>query len=133
LSASKLTSIRPYLIRAFYDWILDNQLTPHLLVDATVNGVIVPPRYVKDGKIVLNVAPSAVRALKMDNDLVAFSARFGGAPFDISVPVRAVEAIYSRENGKGMVFPPDEEVGPDDNLDPPPAEPPKRPTLKIVK
>ncbi len=128
----KLTSVRPYLLRAFYDWILDNALTPHLLVNATVSGVIVPQQYVKDGKIVLNVAPSAVRSFKMDNSGVEFSARFGGNPFNISVPVVAVEAIYSKENGKGMVFPPDDDAGPDDNdAGPPPT--PKRPSLKVVK
>ncbi len=97
-----MTSTRPYLVRAMYDWIVDNACTPHLLVDATVAGVEVPRQYVDKGVIVLNVAPSAVRGLVLGNDEVGFSARFGGTPYDIRVPIAAVQAIYARENGQGI-------------------------------
>ena len=130
----KLTSTRPYLLRAIYDWLLDNQLTPQLLVNANMPGVVVPPQYVKEGKIVLNIAPAAVRAFKMDNFQVEFNARFGGAPYDVNVPVRAIEAIYSRENGKGMIFPPEQEDdGPDDSHQPGGTPPSRKPKLKLVK
>lgn len=131
----KLTSIRPYLLRAFYDWILNNGLTPHLLVDATRTGVVVPVQHVKDGKIVLNIAPTAVREIKIDNAYVEFSARFGGTAYDINLPILAVEAIYARENGKGMVFPPESGDGdePDDPKAPVTGPVPRRPVLKVVK
>jgi stringent starvation protein B len=130
----KLTSTRPYLLRAIYDWLLDNQLTPHLLVNASMPGVVVPSHYVKEGKIVLNIAPAAVRDFKMDLSQVEFNARFGGAPYNVYVPVRAIEAIYSRENGKGMIFPPEEENdGPDDSHQPSGTATPRRPNLKLVK
>ena len=97
-----MTSTRPYLIRAMYDWIVDNQCTPHLLVDAGFDGVQVPRQYVENGVIVLNMAPSAVRDLQLGNELVSFSARFAGTPHDIRVPTGAVQAIYARENGQGI-------------------------------
>lgn len=100
-----MTSSRPYLIRALYDWIVDNAYTPHLIVDAEQPGVAVPRSYVRDGKIVLNVAPRAVSDLVLGNDAIVFSARFGGTPMAVSIPVAAVEGIYARENGQGMVFP----------------------------
>ncbi|MFZ5654485.1 MAG: ClpXP protease specificity-enhancing factor [Pseudomonadota bacterium] len=99
-----MTSNRPYLIRALYEWIVDNDCTPHLIVDADAPGVMVPRSYVRDGKIVLNIAPRAVSALALGNQAIAFSARFGGSPMQVSVPVGAVEGIYARENGQGMVF-----------------------------
>ena len=100
-----MTSSRSYLIRALHEWMLDNACTPHLIVDAEQPGVSVPRSYVRDGKIVLNVAPRAVNALVLGNEEIAFSARFGGTPMEVRIPVRAVEGIYARENGQGMVFP----------------------------
>jgi stringent starvation protein B len=105
--APAMTSHRPYLLRALYEWIADNGLTPHLLVDATRPGVRVPTHAVKDGRIVLNIAERAVAHLQMDNDDVRFSARFGGVSHAVIVPIDAVLAIYARENGQGMELPPD--------------------------
>ena len=105
--APSMTSHRPYLLRALYEWIADNGLTPHLLVDATRPGVRVPTHAVKDGRIVLNIAERAVAHLQMDNDDVRFSARFGGVSHAVIVPIDAVLAIYARENGQGMELPPD--------------------------
>ena len=105
-----MTSHRPYLLRALYEWIADNGMTPHLLVDATRADVRVPMSAVKDGRIVLNVAERAVSGLAMDNELIRFSARFGGVSQAVSVPVGAVLAIYARETGQGMALP-DEAVG----------------------
>ena len=102
-----MTSHRPYLLRALYEWIADNGLTPHLLVDATRPGVRVPTHAVKDGRIVLNIAERAVAHLQMDNDDVRFSARFGGVSHAVIVPIDAVLAVYARENGQGMELPPD--------------------------
>jgi stringent starvation protein B len=107
-----MTSHRPYLLRALYEWIADNGMTPHLLVDATMPGVRVPPHTVKDGRVVLNVAARAVSRLEMDNDAVSFTARFGGVSHPVTVPVAAVLAIYARETGQGMALP-------DDGLPPP--------------
>lgn len=99
------SSTRPYLIRAIHEWCTDNGFTPYLAVsvDATVD---VPREYVKDGEIVLNVSYDATGSLQLGNDLIAFKARFGGRPRDIMVPVERVVAIYARENGQGMAFPP---------------------------
>jgi stringent starvation protein B len=99
-----LTSTRPYLLRAFYDWINDNGLTPHLVVNADLHGVDVPRQYVQDGRITLNVSPAAAQGLVLGNDEVAFSARFSGRPIHVTFPVQAVVAVYARENGQGMVF-----------------------------
>ena len=130
-----MTSSRPYLIRALYDWIVDNAYTPHLIVDAEQPGVAVPRSYVRDGKIVLNVAPRAVSDLVLGNDAIVFSARFGGTPMAVSIPAAAVEGIYARENGQGMVFPVDDS-------EPPPApdtsgsgvpQPAGGPRLRVVK
>ncbi|TCZ88642.1 ClpXP protease specificity-enhancing factor [Lysobacter sp. N42] len=103
-----MTSHRPYLLRALYEWIADNGLTPHLLVDATRPQVLVPTHAVKDGRIVLNVAQRAVAGLEMGNEVIRFSARFGGVSHAVSVPVSAVLAMYARENGQGMALPPEE-------------------------
>ncbi|WP_039035520.1 MULTISPECIES: ClpXP protease specificity-enhancing factor [Shewanella] len=99
-----LTPSRPYLLRAYYEWLMDNQLTPHLVVDATMPDTQVPLQYVKDGQIVLNVAGSAVGGLKLGNEFVEFSARFGGVPQQVLLPMAAIVAIYARENGAGTVF-----------------------------
>jgi stringent starvation protein B len=131
----EITSNRPYLIRALYEWLVDNSLTPHLLVDAEGEGAVIPLQYVEDGRIVLNIAPSAVRTLELGNDFISFSARFGGVPTDVVVPTEAVLGIYARENGHGMLFPQDEPAdGFEDSLDDDPEPPPpQRPTLKVVK
>jgi stringent starvation protein B len=102
-----MTSHRPYLLRALYEWIADNGMTPHLLVDATRPHVQVPVHAVKDGRIVLNVAERAVAGLQMNNDVIRFNARFGGVSHAVSVPVSAVLAIYARETGQGMALPED--------------------------
>lgn len=135
-----MTSSRPYMIQALYDWIVDNQCTPYLLVDAHAPGVEVPQQFVnKDGQIVLNIAPSAVVNLSIGKDSVGFNARFGGVPTDIYVPCGGVLGVYARENGQGMIFEPEPEGDPQ-----PPKTPKKRkvseanpdsrrPSLKVVK
>lgn len=105
--STPMTSHRPYLLRALYEWIADNGMTPHVLVDATRAGVQVPLHAVKEGKIVLNIAERAVSRLEMDNERIRFSARFGGVSHAVSVPVGAVLAIYARETGQGMALPED--------------------------
>ncbi|HRH91179.1 MAG TPA: ClpXP protease specificity-enhancing factor [Agitococcus sp.] len=99
-----MTPSRPYLVRAIYEWLVDNNATPYLLVDATQANVRVPTQHVKDGKIVLNIAPHAVKDLFIRNEGISFSARFGGVPMMVSAPMAAVAAIYARENGQGMFF-----------------------------
>lgn len=107
MALSQLSPRRPYLLRAFYDWLLDNQLTPHLVVDVTLPGVTVPMEFARDGQIVLNIAPRAVGSLELASDSVRFNARFGGVPFQVYVPMAAVLAIYARENGAGTMFEPE--------------------------
>ena len=129
-----MTSNRPYLIRAIYEWLVDNQLTPHLLVDATDERVVVPREFVDEGRIVLNINPSAVSHLELGNDWISFSARFAGASREVIAPPDAVLGIYGKENGQGMLFPDKERVGagtPDDEPEPP--KPGKKPSLKVVK
>ena len=130
-----MTPSKPYVIRAIYDWIVDNNCTPHLLVDAEAEGVEVPQDYVTDGQIVLNVSPSAVVNLQLSNDSVSFSGRFGGVPVDITVPLDGVIGIYARENGQGMIF--DEEADLDFDPEPPETDPTPtpsdRPSLRLVK
>ncbi|WP_028484361.1 ClpXP protease specificity-enhancing factor [Thioalkalivibrio sp. ALE17] len=142
-----MTSSRPYLLRALWEWVTDNGFTPHILVDATVEGVVVPEAFVDQGKITLNVGPSAVQALNIGDDAVAFSARFAGNPMDVFVPMPAVLAVYARENGQGMMFGSEPGPGPEDDG---PGAPPdgsgdgggredapaprrKGPSLKVVK
>jgi stringent starvation protein B len=135
-----MSSNRPYLLRAIYDWITDNQLTPYVLVDATAEGVRVPPQVIKNGQVVLNLAMRAVANLELGNDYINFQARFSGVSQAIHIPVQAVLALYAQENGQGMMFPAEEG-------DPPPPAPgpeghgpsegpdkPKRsPHLRVVK
>ncbi len=157
-----MTPRRPYLVRAFYEWLVDNELTPHLVVDANLPGVRVPLEFVQDGQIVLNVAPRAVGNLEMGNEAIMFNARFGGRPHSVIVPMYAVQAIYARENGAGTMFEPEEgyndielqqeqeqEVTPvsaltsvdtqnstssdEDDPEPTPPRSKGRPSLKIVK
>ena len=120
-----MTPNRPYLVRAIYEWIVDNGLTPHLLVKAEGDDVDVPREYVKDGRIVLSVAPRSVRSLELGNDFISFGARFSGRHFDVCVPVRCVLAVYARENGRGIALAEDEEAP----ADGPPKGPPK---LRVV-
>jgi stringent starvation protein B len=132
-----MTSSRPYMIRALYEWIVDNDYTPHIVVNAMAGGVEVPQQYVnKDGQIVLNIAPQAVSGLDLGNKAVSFSARFGGIPTNIHVPCYGVMGIYARENGQGMMF--DTELPPEpDPSDPEPTDdgdsPERRPSLRVVK
>ncbi len=129
-----MTPSRPYLLRALHEWIVDNDLTPHILVDAGAPGTVVPTEYAEDGKIVFNVAPRAVKALQLRNDAVEFEARFGGSPRHVYVPVAAVLAVYARENGRGMIFSDEEGTEPTPPDDQPPEDTkPKRPSLRIVK
>jgi stringent starvation protein B len=123
-----MTSSRPYLVRAIHEWILDNEMTPHLLVDIEGDGVDVPAQQGQNGKIVLNISPEAVEGLMLGNDAIGFRARFGGIAKDVYVPIDSVLAIYAKENGRGMVFNEDEPT-PDDSG----SKPGKRPDLKIVK
>lgn len=130
-----MTSSRPYMLRAIYQWILDNQCTPYLLVNADSEGVVVPQDFVQDGQIVLNISEVAVAGLNIDNNFVSFSGRFGGVSQDIWVPVGAVLAIYAKENGQGMLFDPDDDLPPPspDDDGPDSGDTPKRPSLKVVK
>ena len=141
-----MTSSRPYLVRAIYEWLIDNNLTPYIMVDVSKEHVEVPQKFVEDGRIVLNVSPQAVGGLVMNNHSLEFDARFSGIAHHIYVPIPAITAIYAFENGRGMVF--NEE---DDDGDPPvspepsnngnkgsnesgPRTPPKgKPSLKVVK
>ncbi|PZP87860.1 ClpXP protease specificity-enhancing factor [Ectopseudomonas oleovorans] len=137
-----MNSSRPYLVRALYEWIVDNDCTPHLLVNAEYPGVQVPPGFASDGQIVLNTSPSAVRHLHMDNQAVSFEGRFGGVAHTLYIPAAAILAIYARENGQGMVFDMEpsvasgpEEPGPDDDGSGggESSRPSGRPSLKVVK
>jgi len=112
VTTEPMTSSRPYLVRAIYQWIVDNGLTPHLLVDAGNDDVLVPTQYIEGGRIVMNIAPMAVQGLTLGNEEVTFSARFGGKPMSVQVPVRRVLAIYTRENGQGMMFTDEGDSGP---------------------
>jgi stringent starvation protein B len=129
-------STRPYLIRALHEWALDSGLTPQIAVDATAPGVQVPAGFVRDGQIVLNIHPQSVHQLEIGNDTISLFARFGGKSEPVVIPVQAVLAVYARENGRGIQFPPGE-----DGLDPPPAASPEADSsaprkgahLKVVK
>ncbi|MFN3016596.1 ClpXP protease specificity-enhancing factor [Vibrio coralliilyticus] len=108
MDIEKMTPRRPYMLRAFYDWLVDNDLTPHLVVAATLPGVRVPVEFVQDGQIILNIAPRAVGNLELGNEAITFSARFSGRPHSVIVPLYAVQAIYARENGAGTMFEPED-------------------------
>lgn len=132
-----MTSSQPYLIRGIYDWVIDNGFTPYLLVNAENDYAIIPRDFVEDGKIVLNINPSAISDLQLGNDYIMFNARFSGKAMEVSVPVVAVLAIYARENGQGMMFdennsslPP---TPPEDNTPPQQPKKPQKPQLKVVK
>ena len=100
-----MVPIKPYLLRAAYEWSLDSGYTPHILVQATVSGVVVPKEYVEDGRIVLNVHPDATSNLQIGDEWVEFNARFSGRPFVIRIPLAAILGLYARENGEGVSFP----------------------------
>ncbi|MEO8461028.1 MAG: ClpXP protease specificity-enhancing factor [Dokdonella sp.] len=125
-----MSSNRPYLLRALYDWISDNDLTPYLLVDANVPGVRAPPGIAKDGRIVLNIVARAVTKLELGNEVVSFHARFGGVSQAVIVPMAAILAIYAQENGQGMMFPLDGAPPPEPGPAPPEE---KRARLRVVK
>ena len=121
-----MSSNRPYLLRAIYDWISDNQLTPYILVDAGTAGVRVPPQVIQNGQVVLNLATRAVANLDLGNDSIKFQARFSGVSQAIQIPVQAVLALYAQENGQGMMFPAEGEGG-DTPTSPPSKSPPDAP------
>jgi stringent starvation protein B len=132
-------SRRPYLIKAIYEWATDNGYTPHLLVAADYEGVVVPREYVQEGRITLNVSPMAVQSLDIQSDPIWFSARFAGRAFDVQVPSSAVLAVFARENGEGIVFGEVEPPDPGDkkpqaaDASPKPTRPGGRPNLRVVK
>ena len=132
-----MTSTRPYLLRAFHEWIVDNNMTPYVVIDAEYPQVQVPRQYIEDGKIILNVSPYATEGLLMSNERLEFNASFAGQVYTIDAPMGSVLAVYAKENGRGMVFQEDDE---------PPLPPPagdndtdssgsgsKRPNLRVVK
>ncbi|MTC58828.1 ClpXP protease specificity-enhancing factor [Providencia rustigianii] len=163
MEMTPMTPRRPYLLRAHYEWLLDNDMTPHLVVDVTLPAVNVPMEFARDGQIVLNVAPRAVGNFEITNEEVRFNARFGGIPRQVYVPMAAIMAVYARENGAGMMFEPeaaydehfseenditdealadniilvhDESAQTDESSTPddePPRPPKGRPTLRVVK
>lgn len=127
-----MTPQKPYLIRAIFEWLLDNECTPYLLVNTYYEGVQVPAEYIKDNRIVLNISPDAVKDLNMDNDWISFSARFAGKAMNLFIPIVAVQAIYSKENNEGMYFP-DEDNPTPPSVPTPPDGNKARPSLKVVK
>lgn len=130
MDTMELTARRPYLLRAFYDWLLDNELTPHLVVDINLPGVEVPLEFARDGQIVLNIAPRAVGNLELGNEYVSFNARFGGVPRQVMVPLAAVMALYARENGAGTMFEPEPQY--DDIEFPAEPEIPSEPRMSVI-
>lgn len=146
----QLPSNKPYLLRAIYEWIVDGNATPHVTLFAENPNVLVPEQYVEEGKITLNISPTAAQGLLIDNDSLSFSARFGGKPYNIYAPIGAVLALYASENGEGLSF----ELEPFDDTPPDDPSPTtiesvdtggkkssgsskskksKRPSLKVVK
>lgn len=140
-SEQAMTPSKPYLIRAIYEWIVENEKTPYLLVDATYPEIMVPEEHIHDGRIILNISPMAIEGLILEDDCVCFNARFSGEVFEVYVPIHAALALYAAENGKGMVFPDESE----DDTPPSDAKPSAKqnknskskvetaPYLKIVK
>ena len=127
-----MTSSKPYLIRALYEWILDNDATPYVLVDAQHEGLLIPPGIASEGKVVLNLAPQAIQNLEITNDEVTFSARFGGVSHDVYCPMASLLAIYARESGEGMMFPVEEGEQQTAAAEPE-KDKPSGPTLKVIK
>jgi stringent starvation protein B len=110
-----MTPNSSYLLRAYYDWITDNQLTPYIVVDTSIDGVHVPSQFIEDDQIILNVAFSAIRLLEISPECVSFQARFQGVTFDIWLPIHAITAIYAQENGVGFTFVHEEFMQPQTN------------------
>lgn len=140
MAETPVRSRRPYLLRAMHEWISDSNQTPHIVVDAAIEGVEVPRQYVQGGKIILNVSSNATSMLSLGNEVVRFRARFGAATYDVSVPIVAVLGIYARETGQGMIF---SEADTPPQPPAPPSEPAptattgegkrSKPTLKVIK
>jgi stringent starvation protein B len=139
MADTPVRSRRPYLLRAMHEWISDSNQTPHIVVDASMEGVEVPRQYVQGGKIILNVSSNATSMLSLGNEIVRFRARFGAATYDVSVPIAAVLGIYARETGQGMIFSEADSPSPPPT---PPSEPAppsgtenkrSKPTLKVIK
>lgn len=137
-----MTSSRPFIIRALYEWILENSCTPYILVNAYGNGVQVPQEHVKDGQIILNISPAAVQGLLIKDEAIEFNGRFAGIPTPVYVPIAAVMGIYARENGQGMVFDPEKPQPPapkapqavvDSGAKQTGKGKPTRPSLRVVK
>ena len=138
-----MTSSRPYIIRAIYEWIVDNGLTPYILVDTRSEAVVVPESFIENNRIILNISPMATHDLSLGNEHVSFSARFSGSPLDVFIPTSSVLAIYAQENGQGMMFGDGNEPPPDSPSGGPDGGSPstegvdgagnKKPSLKIVK
>jgi stringent starvation protein B len=138
MAETPVRSRRPYLLRAMHEWISDSNQTPHIVVDASLEGVEVPRQYVQGGKIILNVSSNATSMLSLGNDLVRFRARFGAATYDVSVPIVAVLGIYARETGQGMIFseadtPPQPPAPPSEPAPTPTESKRAKPTLKVIK
>ncbi len=140
-----MSSSRPYIVKALYDWIIENECTPYILVNAYGDNVEVPQEHVKDGQIILNISPSAVQNLFIRSEAIDFDGRFAGIPKRVYVPINAVMGIYAKENGQGMIFDPDANVpkppnptGTDDpskgkSSDSKTSNPGKKPSLRVVK
>ena len=131
-----MTSSKPYLIRGLYEWLVDNDVTPYILVDVSFEGVMIPGGIASDGKVVLNLAPGAIQKLEMTNEYLSFSARFGGVAQNVYCPVQSILAIYAKENGEGMMFSEDSNQTADSNNSGNKKTGSKktaRPGLKIVK
>jgi stringent starvation protein B len=126
-----LSRQRPYLLRAMHEWMTDNALTPHIVVDATAVNLNLPADHVRDNRIVLNVSYAATRGLAIGNEAVSFEARFGGVPRSLTVPIDVVLGIYARENGQGMVFAEETGTAPPPDDSGPPSD--RKPSLRVVK
>jgi stringent starvation protein B len=138
MADTPVRSRRPYLLRAMHEWISDSNQTPHVVVDASMEGVEVPRQYVQGGKIILNVSSNATSMLSLGNEVVRFRARFGAATYDVSVPIAAVLGIYARETGQGMIFseadtPPQPPTPPTEPAPVPTDTKRSKPTLKVIK
>ena len=133
MTDSDISSKRPYLLRAMHEWMSDNALTPHIVVDASRDGISVPAQHVQNGKIILNVSYDATQDLHLGNEQLTFSARFGGVAHLVVVPADAVLGIYARESGQGMIFTTDETTGVSTQADDDGDDEPPRGHLKVVK
>jgi stringent starvation protein B len=128
-----VTSHRPYLLRALYEWILDNDATPYIIVNTAASGVTVPEGHAQNDRIVLNISPRSIRNLEIGNERIEFDGRFGGLPFHIGAPVGEVLAIYAKETGAGMAFETDSAAGDTSGMEPQPKQPTPGGHLRVVK